>query len=148
MSDEEFSAFLTACRNELASLQPTFQQRIHGGGRWFYDLSDCTLRFGDESFPITPIGTYSPAYQSWLWAWVNDDFPLPAREASKRLQSLHTLTGFRVFTSPGVGASASDANDFVALSVHELGAVGFFRVSSENTTPALFLAVHEQTASK
>jgi hypothetical protein len=41
MSDEEFSAFLTACRNELASLQPTFQQRIHGGGRWFYDLSDC-----------------------------------------------------------------------------------------------------------
>lgn len=59
---------MAACRDELASLQPNFQRRIQGGDQWFYDLSDCTLRIGDQSFPITPIGTYSAEYQSWLWA--------------------------------------------------------------------------------
>lgn len=140
MSDEQFSAFIAACRDELARLQPQFQQRIRSGGQWFYDLSDCTLRIGDQSFPITPIGTHSPERQSWLWAWANDEFPHRAHETSKRLQTLHTLTGFRVFTSPGIGASASDAQDFAALAVHCLDAIGIFRVPG---APTLFLAVHE-----
>jgi hypothetical protein len=149
MSDGQFSAFLAACRNELAGVQARFQQRIRDAGQWFYDLSDCTLRIGGQSFSITPIGTYSAEYQSWLWAWANDEFPLLAREASKRLQTLHTVTGFHVFTNPGIGASANEADDFVALSVHSLGAIGFFRVPSESRQAStLFLAVHERTDSK
>ncbi len=140
MSDERFAAFLAACRDELARLQPQFQQRTSGDGQWFYDLSDCTLRICAQSFPITPIGTHSSEHQSWLWAWANDEFPLRAREASKRLQTLQKVTGFQIFTSPGIGASDSDAEDFAALAVHSLGAIGFFRVPG---TPTLFLAVHE-----
>jgi hypothetical protein len=144
MSDEQFSAFVAGCHDELAHLQPKFQHRIHGSGRWDYNLADCTLRIGDHLFPITPIGTHSAERQSWLWAWANEDFPLRARETSKCLQSLQTLTGFRVFTSPGIGASDSDAQTFSALSVHCLGAIGVFRVPG---SPTLFLAVHEPSDS-
>lgn len=144
MSDEQFSAFLTDCRSKLATVQGRFGQRIAGAGRWFYDLSDCTLSIGDEVFSITPIGTYSAERQSWLWAWANEDFPLPARDVAKRLQDLHATTGFGVFANPGVEASASDADDFVAMSVHHLGAIGFFRVPSEDAAPTLFLAVYER----
>ncbi|MGC3989859.1 MAG: hypothetical protein QM796_09320 [Chthoniobacteraceae bacterium] len=140
MSDEQFSAFVAACRDELAHLQPRFQQRILGSDQWHYDLADCTLRIGDHSFPITPIGTHSPERHSWLWAWANEDFPLRAREASKSLQSLQNLTGFRVFTSPGIAASDSDAQVFSALAVRCLRAIGIFRVPG---APTLFLAVHE-----
>jgi hypothetical protein len=139
MSDEQFSAFIAVCRDELTRLQSQFQERIRGSGQWFYNLSDCTLRIGDISFPITPIGTHSPERQSWLWAWANEEFPLRAREASKSIRALQTLTGFRAFTSPSIGASDSEAQDLAALAVHCLGAIGIFRVPG---TPTLFLAVH------
>jgi hypothetical protein len=130
---------------EIATLQRQFQHRIQDEGEWFYDLADCTLRIGNQSFPITPIGTHSTEHRSWLWGWANEEFPPHARDAARHLQSLHTLTGFRVFLSPGIGASASDAQDFVALAVHYLGAIGYFRVPAEG--PTLFLAVHQPSDS-
>lgn len=140
MSDEQFSEFLTACREEFAALQSHFQKRIQNSNHWSYNLADCTLKIDDVIVPITPIGTHSPERRSWLWAWANEDFPLRAREASKTLQTLSSLTGFKVFTAPGIGASECDAQDFAALAVHCLNASGMFRVEG---TPTLFLAVHE-----
>ena len=104
-------------------------------------MADCSLIIGSERFPITPVGTHSPEYQSWLWAWANEDFPPLARDAARQLQALHTLTGFRVFLNPGIAASAVDAQDFAALAVHLLGAIGVFRSPSDG--PTLYLAVHE-----
>jgi uncharacterized protein DUF6882 len=141
LSDAEFSQFLAACRIELATKQETFRQRLEAGSRWFYDLADLTLRIGNLMFDITPIGTYSSSHSSWLWAWANDDFPSSAREASLRVQALHDMTGFRVFSQPGTGASPEDANDFVALAVHALGAQGFYRCPSDG--PTLYLAVDD-----
>jgi len=57
-------------------------------------------------------------YQTWLWAWANEEFPEAARAVSRQLQLLHSVTGFRVFINPGIEASAADAQDFAALSVH------------------------------
>ena len=53
-------------------------------------------------------------------------------------------TGFRVFIDEGIEASSMDAQDFTALAVHQLGAIGFFREASDS--PALYLAVHEPVA--
>jgi hypothetical protein len=141
MSDEELFAFLAACRGELAEKQARFQQRIRGAARWSYELTDCSLTIGSERFPMTPVGTHSPEYQTWLWAWANEDFPPVAREASRHLQALYGVTGLRVFLDPGVGASSADAQDFAALAVHQLGAIGFFRSPSDG--PTLYLAVGE-----
>ncbi|MCE9546015.1 MAG: hypothetical protein K8T25_10910 [Planctomycetia bacterium] len=141
MSDAEFFALLTACREELAGKQANFQQRIDGAEKWSYELADCLLTIGGTRFPITPIGTFSAEHKSWLWAWANEDFPSIAREASKQIQALHSQTGFRVFLDPGIQASAADAQDFVALAVHQLGAIGFFRSPSEG--PTLYLAVFD-----
>jgi len=143
MTDAEFFAFLSACRDELADKQSAFQ-RISGGGRWVYDLRDNSLTIGSERFPITAIGTYSIDYETWLWAWANEEFPEVARAASRELQSLHSVTGFRVFMNPGIEASSQDAQDFAALAVHHLGAIGFFRDGSES--PILYLAVHERAS--
>jgi len=141
MSDEEFFTFVAACRDELGERQSRFQQRIAGAPQWSYEMADRSLLIGDTRFPMTPIGSFSPERQSWLWAWANDSFPERAREDSRRIQGLHSLTGFRVFLDPGIGASSNDAQDFVALAVHHLGATGFFRCPSEG--PVLYLAVHE-----
>jgi hypothetical protein len=141
MSDESFSAYLGACRGELAAKQARFEQRIHRAGRWSYDMADLSLTIGEERFGMTPIGTHSPEHRTWLWAWANQDFPPSAREASRQLQALQTATGFRVFIEPGIGASSADAQDFTALAVHQLGAIGFFRSTSDG--PTLFLALHE-----
>jgi hypothetical protein len=141
MSDAEFFTLLAACHAELADKQARFQLRIASAVRWYYDMAACSLTIGDERFGMTPIGTHSPEYQTWLWAWANEDFPAVAREFSRRLQALHALTRFRVFIDPGIVASATDAQDFAALAAHQLGAIGIFRSSSDGTT--LYLAVHE-----
>lgn len=68
-------------------------------------------------------------------------FPIAARDASRRIQGLFAVMGFRVFVNAGIGATLADALDFTALAVHQLGGIGFFRCSSNE--PTLFLAVHE-----
>ena len=144
MSDAEFFAFLDACRDELADKQLRFQQRIAGAESWNYDMQECSLTIGSERFRVTAVGTHSLEYQTWLWAWANDVFSDAVRAGSQQLQSLHTVTGFRVFIDEGIEASSADAQDFTALAVHQLGAIGFFRNTSDSTT--LYLAVHEEEA--
>ena len=142
MTDTEFFTFLAACRSELAEKQGRFQKLIVANAPWFYDMADCSLRIGNELFRMTPIGTFSAEHKSWLWAWANEQFPMIARERSKQIQRLYESTGFRVFLDPGIKASAKDAQDFTALSVHELEANGFFRTTSSE--PIVYLAVHER----
>jgi hypothetical protein len=144
MTDEEFFAFLSACRNELAERQLCFQQSMSDGAPWSYDLADCSLTIATRRFPMTPIGSHSPEYQTWLWTWANESFAPLARETSRRIQELNAVTKFQVFLDPGIDASPSDAEDFTALAVHQLGAIGFFRSPSDD--PTSYLAVHEPAA--
>lgn len=143
MSDDEFFAFVAACQDELAIKQASFQQRISQATRWQYEMADGSLTIGETRFGMTPIGSFSPSYQTWLWAWANDEFPETARAASRRIQALHSLTGFRVFLDPGIEALPDDAQTFAALAVHQLEAIGFFRCPSDGSAPDLYLAVHE-----
>lgn len=145
LSEDEFSALLASCRNELATKQVKFESRIQGTSRWSYDMAKGRLAIDDLCFGMTPIGTHSPAHNSWLWAWANEEFPEVARAASRRIQSLHAVTGFRVFIDPGIQASSTDAQDFTAFAVHILDATAFFRCPSDG--PVLYLAVHEDSGS-
>jgi hypothetical protein len=144
MSDDEFFTFLCACQNELKAKQVDFQRQIADASPWCYEMQDGSLTIGDNRFGMTPIGSFSPQYQTWLWAWANEGFPLSARDSSRRIQGLHAVTGFQVFLDPGITASAADALDFVALAVHQLGAISFFRSPSD--AAVLYLAVHEPNA--
>lgn len=141
MSDEEFCSFLQMCRDELAARQE-WLEKITLGTSWHYDLDEGLMRIGENVFPITAIGSHSDEYGTWLWAWANEDFPPVARKASKRLQALYGVTGFQVFLDPGIAATSKDAQDFAAVAVHCLEALGMFRVPG---SPALYLAVHDQT---
>lgn len=145
LSDAAFDAFLTACREELATKQERFQQRIAGAARWFYEMADGSLTIGDTQFGMTPIGTYSAAHQSWLWAWANEEFPPAAKESAAAVRELYAVTGLRVFVDSGINASAADSMSFVALAVHQLGAIAMFR--SPTVGPVLYLAVFERPAS-
>jgi hypothetical protein len=83
LSDADFSAFLGACGHELPAKQAVFQQRVQGGARWVYDMTDLSLTIDDIVLGMTPIGTYSSEYESWLWAWANEGFHLTARRAAE-----------------------------------------------------------------
>jgi Family of unknown function (DUF6882) len=89
MSDEEFFGLVAVCRKELDEQQACFQQRISGASSWSFEMADCSLTIGRERFSMTPVGTHSQEYQTWLWAWANEEFPHAAREASTKLQALH-----------------------------------------------------------
>lgn len=143
LTDNEFLVFVDACRKELETKQEAFLKRIAGCNRWFYDLADNSLTLGTLRFRITAIGTFSPEYKTWLWAWANPDYPEAAREASSRIQSLYAVTGFRVFTSEGIEATSADAQDLSAMAIHQLDAIGLFKCPSEG--PTLYLAVHESS---
>lgn len=140
LSDDEFADFLAACHKALLMKQNGFKQHIADADQWHYDMPSGRLQIGSQIFGMTPIGTYSSTYESWLWAWANDNFPPGARALASGIQALHGTTGFGVFLQPGISASASDVDDFVALAVHALGADGFFRCTSNE--PSLYLAVH------
>jgi sarcosine oxidase delta subunit len=143
LSDKEFFGFVDACRNELEAKQENFRHRIEGCDRWFYDLADNSLTLGTLRFRISAVGTFSPKYETWLWAWANPDYPETAREASRRIQSLFSITGFRVFTTEAIEASSADAQDFSAMAIHQLDSIGLFKCPSDG--PTLYLAVHEPT---
>ena len=97
LSDADFSAFLGACKRELAAKQAVFEQRVQGGARWFYDMTDLSLTIDDTVLGMTPIGTYSSEYESWLWAWANEEFPLTARRAAETIRTLHDITASKCF---------------------------------------------------
>ena len=141
LSDEEFGAFVAACRAELATKQARFQALIAGAKTWNYEMADHSLTIGPHRFAMTLIGTHSAVQQSWLWAWANEDFPAPAREKSAAVRGLFAATGFKVFTDPGLPVAEADVLDLVALAIHQLGASAMFRCPGQ---PALYLAVHDQ----
>jgi hypothetical protein len=142
MTDAAFAAFVARCRAELAEKQTKFQRRIEGSSTWSYDLQRGELRVGAVPFPIAPIGTLNASYGTWLWAWwANDSLPEVARTRALGIQALQTTTGFQVFVIQGLPTSPGEANDLTALAVHQLGAVGVFRVPWTEAT--LFLAVFD-----
>jgi hypothetical protein len=142
MTDEQFEAFLEACRAELREKQASFTQRTGNYGKWSYDLSTERLTLGEETFAIVAVGSHSPSHETWLWGWANEDYPQNARSAAQQIQQLFELTGFRVFTDPGCPASSLDAQDFTALALHQLGGCGMFRIPSKREDgPTTYLAV-------
>jgi Family of unknown function (DUF6882) len=148
ITDEQFFAFVATCREELAAKQARFQERIAGPKRWSYELADCSFTIGDERFPMTPIGTYSTEYQTWLWAWANEELPPAVRKASLPIQALHAITGFQVFLDPGMPASTSDAENLAALAIHLLGAMVLFHVPPTSDGPTIYMAVHAPRAGR
>jgi hypothetical protein len=140
MTDEEFAAFLAACRSELADKQAQFQQRIAGEKTWAYEMADGTLTIGQTCFGMTPIGSFNPERQSWLWGWAHEGYPDLARNSARQIQALYDVTGFQLFRDAGAWGSSDDALDFVALAVHQLDAIGMFRCPA--TESVIYLAVH------
>lgn len=127
MSEEQFNAFLEACRVELEQKQTAFFGQFADDVAWSFDIDQGTFSLNEQAFPMTPIGSFSEAHQTWLWAWANDSFPDAARDASRQLQSLYKRTGFRVFADEAIKATADEAEDLATLANHELGAVAEFR---------------------
>lgn len=70
MSDDEFFAFLAACRDEIATRQASFQQRIAGAPRWHSEMADGSLTVGAIVFfrypsdgPVLYLAVHEPGWQ-------------------------------------------------------------------------------------
>ena len=127
MTDAEFFAFLSACRDELAYKQSAFQQRISGGGRWVYDLRDNSLTIGSERFPITAIGTYSVDYETWLWAWANPSIDADLKRDALRVLDYGRQHGVERLTTPKWPADETDGWRMAALANRLCSSNGAYR---------------------
>lgn len=141
MSDGEFAAFLSACRDELR-LKQTGMAECLGRRPCTYDINQGLLTLDGDAYSIVVIGTYCISRRTWLWGWANDSYSDAARDRSAPLKGLRDLTGFQVFADDGVLATASDAIDLVATAIHFLAADGYWL--EDLTDLRVFLAIHQQ----
>jgi hypothetical protein len=142
MTDMEFRALLDRCREELAAKQALFTADCISSAPYHYDLNQGVLAVGSERYASSLVGTRSITNGTWLWGWANDSFSDSVRQAASRAKSLYDVTGFRVFIDPGVHASKQDAEDFTALTVHAIDAIGFWRYAGEDNE--MYLAVERR----
>ncbi len=139
MTDDQFMQFIANCHRELSDKQSTFWPMISESKHWQYELGDCSIQFDDSSYPIVPIGTFHQAHGTWMWAWAHTEFPEAARSRSQEIQRLKDSTGFHIFLDAAFPVQPEEVNDIVALSIHQLDAIGFF--VSRSDEPTLYLAV-------
>ncbi len=141
MSDAEFADFLNACRSELDLKQKGISEYL-GRRPYTYDINQGVLTLDGNAHDIVVVGTYCVSRRTWLWGWANDSYSDAARERSALLKRLRDLTGFQVFADDGLMATASDAQNLVAIAVHYLAAEGYWQ--EDFTDLQVFLAIHLQ----
>lgn len=142
--DRRFDALLVDAMEQYHLKQVELGKELAAFGKWHHDLDNCTIEFAGDGVEtrtesITPIATYMPSADSWLWCWADDALPERAREKSLRLKELNARTQYKTFDSPSFNVSLKETDQLCALALHELKGKGVFKV--KDAEPWLFLVV-------
>lgn len=149
MTDNEFGELLARASDELAKKQSRMQADFEIGSlpRWWFDQDEEKLQFLDTVGNITvesvvvPIGSHSPASNTWKWAWSNESFLAPLRSKALPLKQLEELTGFELFAAEDAfEADEHMAWELAALGVMHLKAEACYKAPS-SSGPHTFLAI-------
>lgn len=146
MTDEQFDAFLDECYAEMERKQECLHEKFRIGeyGEFWFDQDTRLLQFKNDGvvmleFEVTCVGTWSPNSNTWMWAWVNKSMTPEVRHDSERLKELKEVTGFGAFENPGFECDEAMAYENVAFAVHQLDALGMYRIPGERSH--LYLAI-------
>jgi hypothetical protein len=142
--DQAFDRLLEVAVAQYAEKQRAMERRLAPFSRWQLDLTACTLHFsGDgrdpEILAVTPIATYIPASNNWLWGWANEQVPEAARQKSSRLKLLTGKTQYRIFETASFNVTAEEIDELCALALKELTGQAVFK--AKDSAPWLFLVI-------
>jgi len=135
--DTQFAALLEKALEAYRSKQQAFAAAIKSFERWHIDAEMCHLQFSNskgqtKTFAITPIATYLPEPEDWVWAWANDAFPVLSGIKSARVKALSLKTGYKIFEAACIRASLSDIDELCALALHELNGLAIFKIKDQS----------------
>lgn len=153
MMDPEFHAFLAKAKAELESKQGELDSiyRISKMKRWWFEQDGAKLQFFDDNdrlaleAEVTAIGSFSPKSNTWMWAWGNTSLLPELREKSLPLKELEDFTGLDLFGNSGAFPFPCEAMawELVAMAVHHLKAMGYYRAPASSDGPHTYLAIIE-----
>jgi hypothetical protein len=99
--------------------------------RWDLDQTTGILRwsFADKvvEAPAQLLGTYSPAGESWWWAWANESLSPALRQASEDVRRWGESNGQSILTQPQIQVTEEGAADLAAIAFRISDATGFYR---------------------
>jgi hypothetical protein len=99
--------------------------------RWDLDQTTGVLRwsFADKivEAPAQLLGTYSPAGESWRWAWANESLSPGLRQASDDVRRWGEANAQSMLTQPLMQVTEEHAADLAAIAFRLSGATGFYR---------------------
>lgn len=146
MTQKQFEDFLEECYREINEKQKLLNKEYHLNTytKYLFNHKAQTIQFeNDENqvlkFEIACIGSWAPKDKVWIWAWANDDFTQAIRDEGSKLKDLGKLTGHQVFTREGFECEEIVARDLAYMSIHQLEAIGIYRIEAEDSY--VFLAI-------
>ncbi|MBU5483737.1 hypothetical protein KQI86_05295 [Clostridium sp. MSJ-11] len=146
MKQEEFFDFLEECYLEMLQKQDNLikDYNITEYDEYWYNQRRKVLQFKNNDivqleFSTIFIGTWAHKKNTWLWAWANSGMTEEIREDSEQIKELANLTGNDIFIEPHFQCDEEMAYEITALAVHQLNALGVYRVPGELSN--LFIAI-------
>lgn len=134
MTDKEFEKFLQLCHQEILDKQKYLTQtyKINEYTNYKFDQAQKSLILKKEGqeikFKIVCIGSWDKAEKSWVWAWANGNLSEETREDARRLHELGDVTGFSVFKEGNFECDEFASRDLAFAGVHQLDAMGIYRI--------------------
>ena len=150
MNDDQFELFLTTANEELKAKQESLKEAYGFGThkRWMFENDKAKLQFFNQDdklvieSDIINIGSFSPADNTWKWAWAYDSINAQLKAQSLRIKELEDITDLVVFGED----KAFDADEYLAwelaaMSVKHLDALGCYRAFSSARNVNMFFAI-------
>lgn len=152
MNDQEFELFLAKATNELKEKQAHLTTAYGFGThkRWMFENDKAKLQFFDQDdqlvieADIIDIGSYSPAANTWKWAWAYDSINPVLKIDSLRVKELEEITDLIIFgQQEPIEADEYLAWELAAMAVKHLNAMGCYRAFSSARNVNMFFAITE-----
>ena len=146
MTDKELDMFLQKCHKEVLEKQKylttTYKLNEYTTYSFSQDKSSIKLKKADHetlTFKVKCIGSWHKEDRSWIWGWANENLSEAIREEAKSLKELEKVTGFNIFLQGGFECEETVARDLAFAGIHQLEAMGIYRIEVEGSY--LFLAL-------
>ena len=148
MTEQQFEEFLDNCYDEMEIKQKQLLDNysISSYTNYWFKGEEGILQFknGDDvmmEFKVSPIGSWSSASDSWMWAWANKSLTEENRQTAMALKGLTEHTGLDTFERPVIEGDEGLAHELVAMAIHHMGGIGMYIMPHENLK--VFVALME-----